>query len=842
MARHRDVRNRQFSFDEGGDEDFYDEEEEDRLIEEHRLQTLQARGDAGGRGGGSGGISLSSYFDGLPGSTAQLQQQQRQPRQQDQVYGGTGGPGPPAYSRSDQPAAGGGAEDDAVSDADAELVAAIAAELEKRLEKGRFSAEQLRQAVQASGYEVDTAAAILLSDETSTRRDEPQVQFATANNSNISSNISSSNSNSNNTAVSGGGSSRAVAPPPGLPTLPGTNDYGGNSLISSLAFGLCVDGRPGAANTNTSTGGGATSSSSTTGIISAASTAAAAAGLERFGFDTPSPDDVNLFKQAAARGGGIGSSASGSIGGGGGGRKTDAAASFSPKAKVVHISGSTPKTTSGRKTAAPGTPSTAAAAAATATTPTPTKSRGQPSSVGSSMSSPSLQQSAAAEAAALAIDESDDALAGGKERLAMVVIGHVDAGKSTLMGQVLVQVGQVSQRALHKQEKEAREAGKASFFLAWVMDEDQEERAHGVTIEVAQKYIETETKLVTLLDAPGHRDFIPKMISGASAADAAVLVTPAAIGEFESGFQANGQTKEHAMLAKALGVNQLLVVVNKLDATDPPWSEERYEAVKAEVGPFLTRTGFRPKKVRFVPASGLSGENVSKRTEGGTLSSWYDGPTLLEAIDSFQAAPKATDKPFRMCVADVTSSGKGVSVSGRVVQGRVRAGDKVVVMPLEDPATAARLERNGAPARAARAGDNTEVTLSGVDPSRVVVGNVLCKAGGVLQAVRRFNAQIVALPALEVPIIKGTEFQLHMHNLDVMVHCSKLVSLTNTAGAVLKARPRCVPTGSTAHIRITCQRPICLEKYGECRALGRFVLRQKGATVAVGLVLDTEIR
>ncbi|CAB1097659.1 unnamed protein product [Ectocarpus sp. CCAP 1310/34] len=761
MARHRGVRNRQFSYDEG-DEDYYDEEEEDRLVEEHRLRMLQARGDTADvssnsrGGGGGGGISLSSYFDDLPGSAPR--QQQRQQR----AYDGREPPGHSDRHAPDKPPQPGG-DDEA---ADAELVAAIAAELESRLGAGRFSSEQVRLAVRTSEYEVDTAEVILLS--ASEASSEPQVQFG------------GGNSNSSHRTVTAA-TTAVVPPPPGLPP----------------------------------------DATVTTAVPAAASAAAAAAavGVQRFDFGTPSPDDLNLSKQAAARGGG-----------GAGGRKID---NFSSqKAKVVHISDTAPKSTAAGRQSITGTPTAAAA------TRTPTKTRVQ-SPTGGGISAPSPQQSAAA---AAAMDESDDAQAGGKERLAMVVIGHVDAGKSTLMGQVLVQMGQVTQRALHKQEKEAREAGKASFFLAWVMDEDQEERAHGVTIEVAQKHIETETKLVTLLDAPGHRDFIPKMISGASAADAAVLVVPAAVGEFESGFQANGQTKEHAMLAKALGVNQLLVVVNKLDATDPPWSEARYEAVKAEVGPFLARTGFRPKKVRFLPASGLSAENVSKRTEGGALSSWYDGPTLLEAIDSFQAAPRAIDKAFRMCVADVTSSGKGVSVSGRVVQGRLRSGDKVVVMPLEDPAAAARLERNGAPARTARAGDNAEVTLSGVDPSRVVVGNVMCMAGGVLPAVRRFNAQIVALPALEVPIIKGTEFQLHMHNLDVMVHCSKLVSLTNTAGTVLKARPRCVPTGSTAHIRITCQRPICLEKYGDCRALGRFVLRQKGATVAVGLVLDTEIR
>lgn len=396
------MRNRQFSYDEGED-DYYNEEEEDRLIEEHRLQMLEARGEApggGSRGGSS--IPLSSYFDDLPGSTPL--QQQSEPRQQTH-----GGSAPPGYSdrhaadKSNQSAAAG---------EEAELVAAVAAELDNRVGRGRFSAEHVRQAVQTSGYEVDIAEAILLSAgeagaTESTAPAEPQVQFQTG----------SSNSNSNMATGGGGDNSgsdrKGVAPPPGLP--PTAAGYENHSP-SSLAFGLCIDGRPGAAATTATDD--ATTSSSRAGI----SASAAAAGLEQFGFDTPSPDDLNLSKQAAARGGGGGGSGSNF------GRNADAESS--PKAKVVHISGSTPKTNSGRKSVT-GTPGTAAASAAT--TPTPTKSRTQSPTVGGVLS-PSPQQSAAAAAAAQAIDDIDDAQAGGKERLAMVVIGHVGAGKSTLMG------------------------------------------------------------------------------------------------------------------------------------------------------------------------------------------------------------------------------------------------------------------------------------------------------------------------------------------------------------------------------------------------------------------------
>lgn len=385
------MRNRQFSYDEG-DEDYYDEEEEDRLVEEHRLQMLQARGDtadgssSSSRGGG--GISLSSYFDDLPGSAPR--QQQRQQR----AYDGREPPGHSDRHAPDKPPQPGG-HDEA---ADAELVAAIAAELESRLGAGRFSSEQVRLAVRTSEYEVDTAEVILLSASEASSSSEPQVKlFGVGGNSNINSN--------HRTAAA---ATTAVVPPPsGLP--PDATVYD-NSSPSSLAFGLCVDGRPGAAASSRTI-----SAPSTTAVPAAAAAAAAAVGVQRFDFDTPSPDDLNLSKQVAARGGG----------GGGGGRKTDNFSS--PKAKVVHISDTTPKSTAAGRKSITGTPTAAAA------TRTPTKTRVQ-SPTGGGISVPSPQQYVAAAAAAM--DESDDAQAGGKERLAMVVIGHVDAGKSTLMGQV----------------------------------------------------------------------------------------------------------------------------------------------------------------------------------------------------------------------------------------------------------------------------------------------------------------------------------------------------------------------------------------------------------------------
>lgn len=429
MARHRDVRNRNFSYDEM-DADFFDEDEEDAACEEHRQHMLSLRG------GNGGGMSLSSHFTVLEN----VQEQQQQTSEINDY---------PTDRRGDSPTGGG---------ADADLVAAIAVELESRLGKGFFSGEQIRQAVVASGYEIDTAQAILLSSSEA----QVQVPERTA-------------SPSPATAVEAHGERQpgagaAVGPPSGLPPDPSEQD----GSPSALAFGLCVDGRDdwrrraaaAASGTNgalappppdgAGRGGAAARRAAAPGGASfptpaMASAAAARDGIERFGFDTPSPDDVNLSKQAAARGGGIGGGgiASGiAIGSGsGGGRKAGgAAATFSsPKANVVHISGSTPEiSATTRKSVDGAAAATAAAAAVVVTpvrdtqaagrrqTPTSTSTKGRDRSPASTVT-PSPQQAAAAAAA----DESDGDQAGEKkERLAMVVIGHVDAGKSTLMGQV----------------------------------------------------------------------------------------------------------------------------------------------------------------------------------------------------------------------------------------------------------------------------------------------------------------------------------------------------------------------------------------------------------------------
>ncbi|KAK0180613.1 hypothetical protein PV327_002977 [Microctonus hyperodae] len=266
-----------------------------------------------------------------------------------------------------------------------------------------------------------------------------------------------------------------------------------------------------------------------------------------------------------------------------------------------------------------------------------------------------------------------------KEQLHLVVVGHVDAGKSTLLGRLLSDLGQVSSRLIHKYQQESKKVGKQSFAYAWVLDETGEERDRGITMDIGYSKFETETKSVTLLDAPGHKDFIPNMITGATQADVALLVVDATRGEFETGFDSGGQTREHALLLRSLGVLQIAVVINKLDMVD--WSEDRYNEIVDKMGPFLKQVGFRDS-VMFIPCSGLSGENIIESPKVKDLSKWYTGPNLLSVIDNFKCPERPVTKPFRFSINDIfKGTGSGFCVSGHVVTGMITVGNKVLLLP-----------------------------------------------------------------------------------------------------------------------------------------------------------------
>jgi elongation factor 1 alpha-like protein len=266
-------------------------------------------------------------------------------------------------------------------------------------------------------------------------------------------------------------------------------------------------------------------------------------------------------------------------------------------------------------------------------------------------------------------------------------------------------------------ETESKKAGKSSFAYAWVLDETGEERTRGITMDIAMTRFETEKKIVTLLDAPGHKDFIPNMIMGTSQADVAILVVDSRPGEFEAGFEAGGQTREHAILARSLGVTQLAVAVNKMDATG--WSENRFNEIAQKLGQFLKQAGFRDSDVKYIPCSGLTGVNLTHSAKTDELSSWYRGPCLVDRIDAFKHVQRPVEKPFRCCVSDVFKiGGSGITVSGKVASGHVQAGDIVTVMPAGDPAQVKTISVHEEASQWASAGDHLTLTLTDIDISK----------------------------------------------------------------------------------------------------------------------------
>jgi len=232
-----------------------------------------------------------------------------------------------------------------------------------------------------------------------------------------------------------------------------------------------------------------------------------------------------------------------------------------------------------------------------------------------------------------------------KNHINLVVIGHVDSGKSTSTGHLIYKCGGIDKRTIEKFEKEASEMGKGSFKYAWVLDKLKAERERGITIDIALWKFETAKGVFTIIDAPGHRDFIKNMITGTSQADVAILIIAAGTGEFEAGISKEGQTREHALLAFTMGVKQMIVCINKMDDKSVNYGKDRYEEIKKEVSDYLKKVGYNPDKINFIPISGWVGDNMIDRSEN---MKWYTGPILIEALDALEPPKRPKDKPLRL--------------------------------------------------------------------------------------------------------------------------------------------------------------------------------------------------
>uniref|UniRef100_A0A7C9CYX7 Tr-type G domain-containing protein n=1 Tax=Opuntia streptacantha TaxID=393608 RepID=A0A7C9CYX7_OPUST len=423
-------------------------------------------------------------------------------------------------------------------------------------------------------------------------------------------------------------------------------------------------------------------------------------------------------------------------------------------------------------------------------------------------------------------------------QLNLAIVGHVDSGKSTLSGRLLHLLGQISQKQMHKYEKESKQQGKGSFAYAWALDESAEERERGITMTVAVAYFDTKKYHVVVLDSPGHKDFVPNMISGATQADAAILVIDASVGAYETGMDViGGQSREHAQLIRSFGVDQVIVAINKMDAVG--YSKERFELIKRQVGSFLRQCGFKESFISWVPLSAMENQNLVTAASDDRLKSWYKGPHLLDAIDLLHPPRRDYEKPLIMPICDVikTQSMGQVSASGKLEAGALRSGCKVLVMPLGEVATVRSIECNSQPCSVARAGDNVSVVLQGIDVGHVIAGGVLCHPDFPVKVASRLEIKILVLEAVKTPILIGSQLEFHIHHTKEAARVVKIVSLLDPkTGKETKKAPRCLLSKQSAIIEVALQAAVCVEEASTCKALGRVFLRSSGRTVAVGVV------
>lgn len=423
-----------------------------------------------------------------------------------------------------------------------------------------------------------------------------------------------------------------------------------------------------------------------------------------------------------------------------------------------------------------------------------------------------------------------------KEHVNVVFIGHVDAGKSTIGGQIMSLTGMVDKRTLEKYEREAREKSRESWYLSWALDTNQEERDKGKTVEVGRAYFETEGKHFTILDAPGHKSFVPNMIGGAAQADLAVLVISARKGEFETGFDRGGQTREHAMLAKTAGVRHLVVLVNKMDDPTVNWDEGRYNECKTKILPYLKKLGFNPAKdLTFMPCSGLTGYGLLEQlTEA--ICPWYRGPAFIPFIDGLPSLSRKTEGPFIMPIVDKYKD-MGTVVMGKVESGEVKKGQNLLVMPNRTQVSVDQLWSDDVEVTSVSPGENVKIKLKGIEEEDVSPGFVLCDSLNPIRTGKIFDAQIVILEHKSI-ICAGYSAVMHMHCAAEEVTVKALICLVDKkTGEKSKTRPRFVKQDQVAIMRIECSGMICVEPFKLFPQMGRFTLRDENKTIAIGKVL-----
>jgi peptide chain release factor subunit 3 len=423
----------------------------------------------------------------------------------------------------------------------------------------------------------------------------------------------------------------------------------------------------------------------------------------------------------------------------------------------------------------------------------------------------------------------------GKEHVNIIFIGHVDAGKSTLGGSILYATGMVDERTMEKNKKEAKEMGRETWYLSWALDLTKEERSKGKTVEVGRGFFETEKRRYSILDAPGHKTYVPSMIGGASQADVGILVISARKGEYETGFEKGGQTREHAMLAKTQGVNKLVVVINKMDDPTVEWSKERYLECTTKLGQFLKGVGYNLKTdVFFMPIAAQQTIGIKDRIPKG-LAPFYDGPSLLEYLDNMSALERKVNVPFMMPV-----NGKyrdmGTIVEGKIESGVVKKGMALIMMPNRDKVdVAAVYGETEDEVAVAKCGDQARLRLRGIEEEDILPGFVLCSPKRLVHCVTAFEAQIRVLELKSI-LSAGFDCVMHVHSaIEEVTFAALLHKLQKGTGRKSKVPPSHAKRGDSIIARMEViggAGSVCVEKFEDYPQLGRFTLRDQVSSIS----------